>query len=319
MVRYAVRDLHALLLWIDQMVSHTYSQERLRFGNDAHLTAEEKEWVVSQLACIKKHIQSLEVVDAGISDELKIKLQHENLNLGECRGSLLALRRLLKDALEKRVFMYVPLSVAKYAHPYQAPDTQAPQSFFTVSSMLLDSGSLAMKPFGQKVFDAFEDARFDAEQVSLCLIAGASTAAVFHLMRVVEFGVRALGAALGLRRVKDILKPKPGGKLKTPVTRFTPIENVTWEKLHGQLRSKVDVRLSKLRPGPVKDQKSAYYGSILEDFHGFKDAWRNHVMHTRLTCNEKEASRVLSHVERFMQAIASPPWEKGPLPAFYGR
>ena len=304
-IRYAVKNLHALLLWIDHMVNFTYSQENVRYWDAALLTAQEKQTVAGQIACVRKHFQTLELEDAfGICDEFKIKLDYQNLNLGECRGYLLSLRRILTDTLEKRVFMYVPAGVSKYARGYQGPATQAPQSFFALTTMIMDSHSLAAQPFGSKVFNTFESARFDSEQVALCLVAGASTAAVFHMMRVVEWGVRALGKDLGLRKIKDVMKPKPGGSLKTPKIKLTPIENATWEKIRDQLRGKVDKRLSKLRPGPAKDRKSAYYGSLLEDFNGFKDAWRNHVMHSRFECKNGDELRVMAHVDRFMKSLA---------------
>src|SRR5579859_1671308 len=106
MIRYAVRDLHGLLLWTEHMIGFTYSQENFRFGDAAFLTVKEKELVAQQVTCIRKHFQSLEVQDAfGVCDEFGIKLKHENVNLGECRGYLLSLRRMLTDSLEKRVFM----------------------------------------------------------------------------------------------------------------------------------------------------------------------------------------------------------------------
>ncbi len=37
-IRYAVKDLHALLLWIDHMVNFTYSQENIRYWDAALLT-----------------------------------------------------------------------------------------------------------------------------------------------------------------------------------------------------------------------------------------------------------------------------------------
>ncbi len=106
--------------------------------------------------------------------------------------------------------MYVPASVSKYARGYQGPATQAPQSFFALTTMMMDSHSLAAQPFGLKVFNAFDKARFDAEQTALCLVAGAPTAAVFHMMRVVEWGVRALGADLGLRKIKRSFEAQAG-------------------------------------------------------------------------------------------------------------
>lgn len=306
MMRYAIRDLHTLLLWIDHMANFTTSQESYRLGTDAFLNASEKKTVASQIDCIRKHLLFLEVPDAlSVCDEFKLKLTHEEMNLGECRGYLLSLRRMLTDAMEKRVFMYVPLKVSKYARSHQGPTTQVPMVFFAASSVLHESNPLSKKPLGDKVYDVFPDARFDAEQFALCMMAGASTAAVFHLMRVVEWGIRKLGHDLGVRKIKEVTQPKPWNKLKKPLVKMVPIENQTWDKIHGYLRAKVDAKMRGLRPGPTKDAKQSFYSALLHDFHGFKDAWRNHVMHTIEEYGEDDALKVLPHVERFMQAMAS--------------
>jgi hypothetical protein len=161
-----------------------------------------------------------------------------------------------------------------------------------------------VKPFGERVFDVFADARYDAEHAALCIATGASTAAVFHLMRVAEWGVRALGKALGLTRIKEVLNPKPGSKQQRRRIKYVPIENCVWEKIQDHLRKKSEAKLNRLRPGPAKDRLQQFYGSVLTDFHGFRLEWRNHVMHTRGTYEESDALRALAHVERFVRVLA---------------
>ena len=55
---------------------------------------------------------------------------------------------------------------------------------------------------GQHVSDAFPSAVGDIKEAGNCLGAECNTAAVFHLMRVVELGLRALCAHMGLHRIK---------------------------------------------------------------------------------------------------------------------
>jgi hypothetical protein len=161
-----------------------------------------------------------------------------------------------------------------------------------------------MKPFGEVVYESFEGARFDAEEMAHCLVAGAWTAGVFHMMRAVEWGVRAFGKELGMSRVKEIQRPQLGGLIKTRKVHFTPLENCVWEKIQDQLRIRVDRRLAKLRPGPSKDRKQVFYSSVLSDFHGFKGEWRNHVMHARMEYTEDDACKAFEHVKRFMMELA---------------
>jgi hypothetical protein len=295
MVRYAVRDLHGLLVWIDRTVAYTYRQERKRQGEHALLSQGERETVSRQMNCVKKHFIELQLLDSSPAiDELTASL--EIMQLGELRGHLLGIRRILVDALDKRVFMYIPEELSSYAEPFREITGGIPLGAGERFTWVSPPRDPAVKPFGDVVFNVFDKARYDSEQVALCIVAGASTAAVFHMMRVVEWGMRALGKNLAMQMVKD--QTRTGIKL-------TPIENLTWEKLHNQLRSKADKRIAKLRPGPAKDKRQGFYSSIFHDFHGFREAWRNHVMHTRAEVDEAEAMRVLGHVHRFMTELAS--------------
>src|SRR5437588_7499290 len=53
-------------------------------------------------------------------------------------------------------------------------------------------------PFGQKVFDQFPSAIDDAVEASNCLALERNTAVVFHVMRVMEAGLKVLAAELGI-------------------------------------------------------------------------------------------------------------------------
>ncbi len=57
------------------------------------------------------------------------------------------------------------------------------------------------KPFGDSVDAAFPSARSDIREGANCIATDRYTAAVFHLMRTVEWGLRALCAEVGLRQV----------------------------------------------------------------------------------------------------------------------
>jgi hypothetical protein len=307
LIRYAVRDLYTLLLWMEHTIAWTHGQEQHRQGEAALLSATERNSINNQMGCIAKHSSQLELPPTkGACDELIARLKG-NITLGECRGQLIGIRRMLKEALQERTFMYVPVHLSRYVNKSQFPTVVTSQLGYGKDTVHMtgewfDPDS-PVKPFGEKVFAVFPNAQYDAEHAALCLAAGAATAAVFHMMRVVEWGVRALGQHIGLRKVKDVLKPKPGYKKER--VRLVPIENCTWEKMECQIRKKVDSRLSKLRPGPAKDEKQIFYSSILTAFHGFRGEWRNHVMHTRIEIAEGDDLKVMSHVERFMAQLAT--------------
>jgi hypothetical protein len=214
----------------------------------------------------------------------------ENMNLGEARGHLISIREMVTKALTKRIFMYVPKEYIKWVPPVEEHEVQ--------EAIRKGIGAPYLAPFEYAVYKKFRSAREDAVQAIQCIVAGVSTAAVFHLMRAVEQGIRALGKDLGLRRIRSVVR-------KTGKIKLLPIEHATWEMMHDQLRCKVDKKLKPLRPGPTRDEKELFYNSILNAFRGFKEAWRNHVMHTRDTYNPKQADIIFSDVSRFMQTLAS--------------
>jgi hypothetical protein len=154
-----------------------------------------------------------------------------------------------------------------------------------------------MKLFGDEVDDAFPSARFDIQEAGNCLATERNTAAVFHLMRVVEWGLRALGVHLGFKRMKSKIK-KSGSVL------YTPLAYLEWEQLIDQQQDRVNAKLGRLRKGPKKQELQEFYYPVLQDIRAIRDAWRNHVMHTRAEYVSKDAEAIFVHVKRLMSTLA---------------
>jgi hypothetical protein len=150
---------------------------------------------------------------------------------------------------------------------------------------------------GESVSAAFPSAVEDIEESGNCLALECSTAAVFHLMRVVEWGLRALARSLGVKSIKA--NNKPGNK------NYRPLEYSEWEKIIGELQERIESKLAKAKRGPAKQRLQEFYFPALQDIRAFKDAWRNHVMHTRASYTAADAEAVFSHVKRFMQSLAT--------------
>jgi hypothetical protein len=170
------------------------------------------------------------------------------------------------------------------------------RSFFVVSPERRD---YAENPqyIGQKVIDAFPSARLDVYEAGNCLAADCNTAAVFHLMRIVEWGLRALCAHVGLRKAR-----RRNGK-------HVPVSYVDWETMLNQLQPLVDAKIEKMRRGKTKQEAQEFYYPALQDIRAIRDAWRNHLMHTRATYTPADAEAILSHVKRLMTTL-SPIGEK---------
>lgn len=169
------------------------------------------------------------------------------------------------------------------------------KKFISLESDL--SGYLDGHPFGIDVVLAFPSAAEDIRQASNCLAFECNTACVFHLMRAVEWGMRSLCTDLGIRKTR---RTKKSGKVL-----YSPIEYSEWEKILDQLRVTVDTKLSRLKRGKEKQALQEFYHPALQELRAFRDAWRNHVMHTRAEYSREDALAVFGHVKRFMIKLAS--------------
>lgn len=148
--------------------------------------------------------------------------------------------------------------------------------------------------FSKQVADSFPSARVDAYEAGNCICVGLGSAAVFHLMHVVEWGFRSLANSLGMTDVVTNWKKN----------ETTPIEFAQWERILQQLPEYVESKINSFPRGPKKQRAQEFYHGALQDIGGFKDAWRNHVMHTRRHYSTTDAIAVYSHVERFMKSLA---------------
>ena len=143
------------------------------------------------------------------------------------------------------------------------------------------------KLFGDAVLKAFPDAEDDIREAGNCLAADCSTAAVFHLMRVAEHGLRALAYDRRITLPKD-----------------KPIDLATWEDLLKELEKAEDT----IRNFPKTEAREAqfdfFHGAMME-LKRFKNKFRNRAAHTRESFDRNEAMSAFTHVKAFMQILAS--------------
>lgn len=152
----------------------------------------------------------------------------------------------------------------------------------------------ARELFGPDVARCFPGAAAEMSLAGDCLSVNLSVSAVFHLMRIVEYGLRALAKNLGLHQ---IIADKKKGKT-------IPVAFAQWEQVLNQLHPKVDEKIRRIRRGTKKQRAQEFYYAALKDIDGFKLAWRNHVMHSRSAYTSEDAFAILSHVERLMKSLA---------------
>ncbi len=193
-----------------------------------------------------------EVVESGRFDASRLA--------GEARRANDA----LMDDIEKRKYLHVPPELCKY----------------------LDHEQL----FGELVYRKFTAARADIKEAGNCLAVGCSTAAVFHLMRVAEHGLRAIAKKL---RVVMTHKGQPH-----------PVEYADWDKVITGIKNKL-ASLRTMSHGQARQNNLEFYSDLADQCDYMRDMWRNTISHTRRPFNVPEAQGVLQRVEGFMVKLAT--------------
>ena len=140
-------------------------------------------------------------------------------------------------------------------------------------------------------YDAFPSASRDMEDAGKCLAYGAGTATVFHLMRIMEAGLKKFGARLGIP--------------------YAP----SWDSYLKQLDTKFSEDYRQKSAEWKKDEP--FYRDVAGDLQLVKFVWRNPTMHIVRSYTQDEAREVFSAVMAFMNRLAlkfSEPFADEPAP-----
>lgn len=145
---------------------------------------------------------------------------------------------------------------------------------------------LSSQPLGADVASHFPSARDDLEEAAKCVALGRSTAVVFHLMRVLERALHALGRSLGRPELTNSIAGK------------------NWEEILGPCRSELNKqnrdRVAAWAADPV------FYSDAVQRLIAIKEAWRNEVMHVRPDgYNEQQAREIWTLTDGFMRLLAT--------------
>ena len=172
---------------------------------------------------------------------------------GDIRIRLTTFRQSLDRELRRRSFLFVPDAKAAF---YEQTDL-----------------------FGPQVSERFSRAAQDIKEAGTCIALDRPTAAVFHLMCVLEVGIDRLSHALGL-----------------------PYKQAAWHTILNDIEKRVNA----LGPQDGSDWRAdkEFYSQAVVEFRFFKDAWRNHVAHGRARYNEGEARNIFEHIRSFMEWLS---------------
>ena len=139
--------------------------------------------------------------------------------------------------------------------------------------------------FGQKVADKFSSlATSEIDEAGKCSALRRYTACVFHMMRVMETGIRAVAKCLG---VPDPVKEA----------------DRNWGKMLGSIKVEIDKRNKNPHGWTVKDDK-VFFEDAYTSLDAVKNAWRNPTMHVEKTYGEEQASNIFEATREFMMKLA---------------
>jgi len=138
--------------------------------------------------------------------------------------------------------------------------------------------------FGSDTVDHFPGVGLEVEEAGKCLALNRGTACVFHLMRTMEVGLRALG--------KSLNDPD-----------MDPKRNPSWEAI----LKKSDRELQQPYAGrcPEWQGDPQFFAEATATLRAVKDAWRNPTMHVDIRYDEEQARDVWNAVRAFMRHLAT--------------
>jgi hypothetical protein len=204
---------------------------------------------------------------AGLPDDVRLfNAMQERISTGKLNDSALIAetqnaKQILAVALGKLQFLYIATDRIDYA----------------------DSDTL----FGEDVVKAFPSATTDLKESGNCLAAECSTAAVFHLMRGAEYGLRALAVD------RQITLPKN-----------QELGLATWEDIIKQLET-AELAIQGYPKTLAREKQFNFYHGAMMEFKRFKNVFRNSVMHTRDEYDRDQAHSAFVHVRDFLKILAS--------------
>jgi hypothetical protein len=129
--------------------------------------------------------------------------------------------------------------------------------------------------FGDEVVRKFPQMTEDISEAGKCLSLRRPTAAVFHLMRIMELGLQAFGTKLGVSLVQE----------------------KNWQNILDEVNKNIKGRDHKL-------SETKKYAEAASHLYNVKVAWRNEVMHPKQTYTDEEAGKIFSNVNTFVGDLA---------------
>ena len=195
-----------------------------------------------------------ECVAIGLRISMKCLVHMDNLviqgaKIGAFVDGLSQLEKTIRWEMEDKLFMLIPPERAAF---YDQPEL-----------------------LGKDVNVRFPSTQFDAVEAGNCYASGRGTAAVFHLMRIMEIGVQEFGTKLGVALTNE----------------------KNWQNI-------LDETNKAIKGLNAKDPRTVQMSQASANLYSVKLAWRNEVMHPKDTYTLEEADNLIRQVKIFMEQLA---------------
>jgi hypothetical protein len=297
LTKFSVADFNLLLRRLDTYESLTTQEEGELHSEITELTGEavfkaiwrrpisnelKDDWrtLLNELEAVCKEIEIEPALD-------QIARMRGNLEFGgiafphkEIVDMARELKTRIDEGLTRRTFIYIPTANAEY----------------------YEQDAL----FGPEVAEKFPEANKEIREAGNCYATGNYTACVFHLMRAVEIGAKAMVYHMKAQKHLGTHEWVKGVR----VFKKKPVELCDWRMLIGGLRTALGELEKGTATDPRKKAKHAFFSEIVEAFSLFKDAWRNKLSHGhditpgRKLYLEGETTDIMKSTKRFMRLLA---------------
>lgn len=189
---------------------------------------------------------------------------------------------LLKDPERKLKFSDIKMNIRDIESRFA--DHLSFVRFFVLRGEQLPLLGSASDLLGEPTASRFTSLWFDCEEAAKCLCVWRPTATVFHCMRMLETGIKAFAARLGI--------PDP----------VRPAER-NWGVFLRTIKNKIDATYSADQRMPGSE--GAFMEGLYATLDAVKNPWRNETMHVEGVYADAEARFILMNTIAFIQKMAS--------------
>lgn len=229
------------------------------FSENTQIQAEDRATCITDLSVIKNDCEGLGLnVTLAKVNRLLEKLMGRTLTFRQMEVEAKDVFERLTDELESRLFLAIDNKHVSYYQDFHAG--------------------------WETILSQFPSVSYDVEEASKCFALNRFTAAVFHLMRVMEVGLYALGNELIIPKLQE-----------------------NWHNAIEQIESVV-----RGLPRSTSEEKDAlsFYSDAAAQLFNVKEAWRNRTAHIGHIYTEEKAEQVFDSVRGSMQVLSTRLTEK---------